>query len=384
MKKVLIFNHVGILGGSSVSLMQIIESIDTNKYELQIATVCKPNNISKELTNKGYNVINLSSEVLSYYYFNGGSPPFLSPASLKNIYNIFKARREVREILSKNKYDIVIVNSMTMFYIGKIAKKFGLKTVCFMRETFPNKIFSIRKSMIIKSMIKNFDAIAFISKFDQKDFSKYKGKAYTIYDKVDVDRFLNQFSSPLELADSPKTKKILYLGGLSKLKGAHVALELIKELGNNYQLIFIGTDFVLDYFGSEKETKLKYRDYCAKFVLKNNLRDKILFLPPNKYVERYYFVADFVIFPATLPHQSRPIYESNFASKRILIPSYENLLEFNYSNVVFYKKGNLKDLIDMITSNFMYEKEISIDKIAIKRHSIDGLAAEVNNLLNNL
>ncbi len=399
MRNIFIFNHVGIIGGSGISLLQIVEAIDKKEYIVTVVTVSSPKDLVEYLKSKNVcKVIELKTNVLSYYYSNGSRPFLLSPVSIKNIYKIISNKKEIESIINYNDIDIIMVNSMTMFYIGKIAKKYNIKTICWQRETFPNSIFSVRKLYMKYIMAKYFDVITFISNFDMRGFEKYNVKTMLIYDKIDIsafDKMRENKSEVKSLFSLNKEKKyILFLGGINKIKGTHVALKALSLISErNVVLIIVGYEKMYDVktLSSCKGIKSKlrhimhldYEAYCLKYIKTHNLGDKVLFYPLVTDVEKYYNIADVLIFPSTEAHQSRPLYEAAIAKIPTVISNYPNTKEFILESTYEFIPKNELDLAEKIvmalsSKNDDFQKEYDLVK---KNHDINSLKQDLKKLL---
>ncbi len=58
---------------------------------------------------------------------------------------------------------------------------------------------------------------------------------------------------------------------------------------------------------------MDYESKIINLINKYNLWDKIEFMEGRQDIWAMYDASDVVVFPSTLPHQSRPLYEAGFA-----------------------------------------------------------------------
>ena len=120
MKKVLIFHHYNSSVGAGLSLLHILQSLSRDKLEV---TVCLPKikgDLDLKVLNLGYKVI-YSDAVIPYMHFSGNHTLFLSRRHLQNCMIIKQSLEEIQRIIQEEKAEYVLVNSMTLFWIGKIA-----------------------------------------------------------------------------------------------------------------------------------------------------------------------------------------------------------------------------------------------------------------------
>ena len=178
--------------------------------------------------------------------------------------------------------------------------------------------------------------LVFISQYDKNQFEMYaKPHKRVIYDKIDI----AEYSALCQGVQRCRGKKnILFFGGISRLKGTHIAIRALRQLPEYTLSIVSGVDFNdVEYRRRiSRGRKSAYWKYCRKLAMDDSVRDRIVILPPTKDVAKYYAEADVVLFSPTKPHQTRLIYEAGAAQKPIVIPDLNNLLEFQYGHVVCY------------------------------------------------
>lgn len=337
MYKLLIFHHYNSPLGAGLSLLHILEKINLNQVRV---SVCLPNiegNLDSKIKKMGIKVI-YSDSVTAYMHFSGGQNSFVSRKHIQNLSKICKSRKTIAEIIKTENPDIVAVNSMTLCWIGRIAKELNKKAICFHRESYCKGMMGFRTSLIKRELRDCFDEVAFLSNYDIQQTPNGRAKYIKITDKVDIKLYekldISECRSKLQLPlDS---KLVLYVGGISKLKGP---MTIIKAMN------FIETDDVKLVFLQYEEPnmdgiirRIKYGLKCLmgrnlyhdimQYVQKNRIQDKIIFRPATDKVEMYFTACDMVVFPSHSPHQARPIYEAGIAKKPIIITDFPNTREF--------------------------------------------------------
>lgn len=143
MKKLLIFQHYNSSVGAGLSLLHILDGIDKNEINTTLCIFDVEGDLGEKCKEKKIRVI-YSNAVISYMHFSGNNTRFLSRAHFKNIKAICKAKDDVKVIIESENPDIVAVNSMTLFWIGRIAQECGCKTLCFHRETYRKGLLGMR------------------------------------------------------------------------------------------------------------------------------------------------------------------------------------------------------------------------------------------------
>lgn len=397
--KMLIFHQSGSIGGAGLSLLHIVDNIDYAKYAVYVACPNKPQDMFNELSKRNVTVIPTERTPIIFPHYSGGIKYALSIRTIMNWLQIIRDRKNVEIIIKEVDPDIVVVNSMTMFFIGKYAKAMGKKTVCFHRETYQKGLFGFRTSLIKNGLSKYFDKVVFISRFDYDATVPCDAQKHVIYDKVDMS--LYQYEHNLREAYGIKEdeKTVLYLGGVSKLKGAHIVLSAMNHIKeDNVRLLFVGNisknqlespvsikEFVLGKGRVESRSmvKIAYKEVKKK--------DKVTILPTTFEPEKYFSIADIVVFPSTMAHQARPIYEAGAAKVPIVVSDYIETTEFakNDVNVLTFSPRNAKELAMKIDCLVDDENRCGqlVDanyKMTLDNHNLEDMKAELENVFGDL
>lgn len=363
MINLLLIHHSGGTGGAGVSLLHIIRKIDKSKFKVFLLCPEYPTNLIKLISNEDCQVISSNTSPKIFAHYNGGISCGISLKALVNIYLIIKDKKNIENYINEINPDIIAVNSMTLFWIGKISKKLNKKTVCFHRETYQKGLFGIRSKIIKCGLSKWFDKVAFISLNDFNETGNIRAERKLIYDRVDLKSFNKiEKKEAKEILGLDKNKKyILYLGGISELKGSDVIMKAMKYIeDDNTTLLFIDDiDHIqrpsLGQFTKLKD-KFKYifkKDIYMKTLdiyFKSKLQNTVLFMQRTNNPELYYKASDVVVFPSTKAHQSRPIYEAGIAKIPVLITEFKQTKEFALNEVtaITFKNKNSYDLANKI------------------------------------
>lgn len=397
MKKILIINHASTIGGAGKSLLDMVSNIDKSQFDIIVYSNNNSTEINEILESMFIKVIRSYNSPLSFAHFSGSSFPFYSKSFLMNFLRVFRDSIKLKKIVVSINPDILIVNSMTLFWVGIISRNVNCRKICFFRETFVRGFIGFRTFIIRKTLDYFFDDVVFISNYDRKLANLKKANSHIIYDKVDSLKF--DFSKKNNR--NIDTFNILFLGGSTYLKGGHILLEALNYLEiKNYRLIIPISEFNKQNLLHERNkdtNKLKYilkKDdsyFFSKAYSQLKNKENIEFVPNVNEVEKYYEVANLVVFPAVSAHQTRLIYESGFAKRLILISDYPNIKEFliDEINGFTFKSGDSKMLANKIDYIFSHINTKFIHSIidnnferSKKNHSICTLKMELQNLLN--
>lgn len=393
--KMLVFHQSGAIGGAGLSLLHIVDNIELEKYDISVVCPNKPHDMVDELSKRNITVIPTESTPVIFPHYNGGIKHFFSIRTIMNLLQINRDKKNVKHIIKEVNPDVVVVNSMTMFFIGKYAKAMGKKTVCFHRETYQKGMFGFRTSCIKKGLSKYFDKVVFISQFDCAVTVPCNAQKHVIYDKVDMSLYQYEHNLRETYGIKEDEKTVLYLGGISKLKGAHILLSAMNHIqSDRVRLLFVGNiskeqldspmtvkEFLLGKGRVESRSMIKmaYKEVKAK--------DKVTILPTTFEPEKYFSIADFVVFPSTMAHQARPIYEAGAAKVPIIVSDYIETTEFaqNDRNVLTFSPGNVKELamkIDCLIGDEDKCKQLTDAnyKMTLENHNLEDMKAELENV----
>lgn len=268
MKKILFFIHDMMYGGAEKVLVNLVNNMDSNKYDITVMTLFDVG------VNKEFLLKDIKYKTVFKKVFRGNS--FL----LKLFSPTFLYKRMIKE-----DYDVVISyleGSCTRIVSGGPK---GVKKIAWIHSTQNEKEFKksyLSKNEAVKSY-KQFDKIACVSEGVKYKFEELSGRVKNIeviYNTNETDKILKLSKEEVknELFKN-KERKICAVGKVMQRKGfsrlAKVHKRLIEE-GYKYHIYILGE-------GDEKEKIQKYLD-------ENNLQDSFTFLGydvnPYKYVAR--------------------------------------------------------------------------------------------------
>lgn len=396
MKKILFFHHNTISVGAGLSALQILTNISSKEYSICVCLPSCDGDLSGKLASLNIKIRTDFKRPYSYLHVSGYHYPAISKAHVHNLIQIKEFRKTARKVINEEKPDFVIVNSLTLFWIGKEAKQClnNVVTICFDRETYYKGIFGVRMGYIKRELNKYFDKIAFLSYYDMKQTGDLKQKYVRITDKVDLDLYaqLDQGECRKVLGLPEKDKLVLFTGGMSKLKGITTVLRSLNWVRDGIKII------ILQYQDEEKKrsnfvAKIKKKlsgdcsEWCERYIKRNNLSSKLILYGRTDRVALFFTACDAVIFPSTEPHQARPVFEAGAAKKPIIITNFENTSEFvDNNNSWLVENSNSEQLAETINavctgSNEVRKKVYENYSRVKKNNDIKKLPEEIKKLL---
>ena len=358
-KKMLFFHHCGTIGGASISGLCFLDSVPKDRYDITVYTVSDPDQVVQKYRHSGYRVVEGGSHPASFSHCVGGKMFALSPGAIRNYLSVKRSRKVVDKVIAEEKPDVVVVNSMTLFWVGKIAKAYGAETICFFRETYIHGLFGVRTGMIKRHLSRYFDKIAFISNYELVRSKKVACDKRTIYNMVPQDNYDRYTKSQARemLGLDKDSFFVLFVGGLSPLKGTRVLLKAFSRIhDSNIKLLFVGRTLQqIEEAAAARSFKQKikhpfsgnYAKSCLKWIRKN--QDQIVFFPSQSDISPFYCGADVLVFPMTQPHQARPLFEAGYAKIPVIVTDFENIQELvDADSGYLFENKNDTQLADLI------------------------------------
>ncbi len=400
MKSILFFHHSGTIGGAGLSGLNVLNALNKSEYSVTVFCAGSDSGGMIELfENNGYKVLNGGTSPKIIPHFSGSQYSFFSPLFWRSVYNVLADISNIKKTINSIDPDIVVMNSMTLFWISIVAKKVNKETVLFFRETYTKGLIGFR-NLIIKSLITKYvDKVAFISNYEYVLSNKIRSYKTTIYNAIDEEKFgvINRKESRELLNLDEGVFYILYVGGMTYYKGAHIAIEAMKYIENpNIKLIFIGYKFcgkpirIKDKKGVLRKIKyllgLNYESTTINNLYKYKLLDKIQFYPNQNDMVPFYKACDCLIQPIVKPHQARPVFEAGFVKIPVVITDFPQIREIcDEASVFLFDNENskmlAKSILEIYTNQILVKKKVDENyKRTKERHNITTYNEKINAL----
>lgn len=388
-KKILLFNHGSTFGGSGVAFLNIIDAIKDEGYELVVYCAASTPDIADELEKRGISVIRACGSPVSIMHYSGNEHNALSLSFINNLIKIFRDIKNIKKAIINECPDLIMVNSMTLCWIGIISKIRHIPAICFHRETYTHGLLGARSKIIKVILDRCYERVLFISEFDKKETKLKKCFGQVIYDAVEIDKFgcQDHDSARKILKLDCGSFYVLYLGGASLLKGADTILAAIDKCNiPSIKLIFMGGN-VLNQNNTDKEQ-------LAIRTVYNNMKhpEKVLLVPSSHDIGLWYAASNMVVFPSKKAHQALPIYEAGIAKRIIAISDFPNTREFliNKKNGLTVRVGDeneWKDVIEYVYKNnqssFISDIIEANDRLARQFHDFRSIAPRIREIFSN-
>lgn len=319
-------SHSTKLGGASISLLHLLEAIDGDEFKISIYCRSDDPEFADRLEALGYHVIRGGSSPTPFAHFSGAEFPATSRSAMANLFRILRDSLRLCLVLTRG-FDVVLANSMTLFWVGRIAGLFGCDTGLFHRETFVHGRWGFRAHAIKHELMHSFAGVAYISEFDRNQVGDDRPSSMVITDKVDLTLYASIGRSEARATlGLPERFTVLYLGGPSELKGARVLLRASEELESEIVVLMLGQR-------TDSETPSPEARNEGTNANTSVAKGRVIPRPHSNDVHLYYLASDIVVFPSTRPHQARPIYEAGAAKRLVVISDFPQTKEFAQDKV---------------------------------------------------
>ena len=366
--KILILHHCDSWGGAGVSLRDLCRML-AGEHDV---TVCLPHldsEVDRELKAlDGIKTVAVDADMGMISAYNGG-PSMLTRTFARNLLRIRESGRRLGGIL-KDGYDVVILNSITLAWAAKTAKRSGAKAVMYIRETkVDNPAYRYCKRLINK----HCDGVLFISEYDRRITTLKVKEQAVVRDCIELDKYDVRLTrdEACEKFGLDKNKfNLLYVGGTDELKGHSVIVSAMSKIcAPEIQLIAAGG-------GAEA---------------KRENSDNIIYLGKVFDMPTLYRACDALVFPSTKGHQARPAFEAGALGLPVIMSDFPQTADEvrNGDNGLTFKPCDSDELRDKIFELYnspelcraLGEKNGENTKL---RHAFDSVRLDALNFLNKI
>ncbi|RJO72587.1 MAG: glycosyltransferase family 1 protein [Myxococcales bacterium] len=345
-KRILYIQHATAMGGSVLSLLYLIQKLDRDRYTPVIACLGTGGCVPEFYREHGIETL-LCPALSIFPHTTGGWFPLHNPRAFfqlaMTLFRFPGSIRATRRLLREIKPDLVHLNSVVLVPSAIGAAREGLPVVWHVREAVVRGHLGLRRFLIRRWLDRIPTEVVFISSEERnRTFRDCKG--IYIPNFVDFKRFdrtLDGTACRQELDLAVDDQIVLFLGGLSEIKGIHPFLEAMRiERARNPRiraLIGMGISassvswiarlarIVLPLVGSPTT-----RQRVMAFLERNQMSGYVHLLPFRRDVELLIAASDLLVFPSTAPHFGRPVIEAGAMGKPVVgsrIGGVEELVE---------------------------------------------------------
>lgn len=327
-KAKVLFIHHGIgIGGALISLVNLINNLNKEKYEILVGLLTGGEAENVLLKNNiRYEVIGGTRD-----YFAHNKTPKTHWRYLYQYVKIYRhwvntSNNIAPNFLEKHKPDIVHLNSHVLTDWAYAANKMKIKVILHNREAISHGYFGIRYKILKRLIDENCDCIINISE-DNKKRLGINNRSIVVYNFVDIPK---DYRPSMQNTEN-NNYKVLYLGGMAYIKGFPTVVKALKYLKPEVIVQFAGNygtianDNTLKSIIKDWIKRNFYSNY--KYLKKVHEASNTEYLGLLKNPLPYINASDILITPFTKEHFSRPAIEAFAYGKPVIGSDVEGMNE---------------------------------------------------------
>lgn len=357
--RVLFIHQSGGRGGAGTMLANIIAAMDQKRFAPIV--VCPKGDGNEQLISVGATVRVAARPIYQFLHSTGSSRPVIHPYFLRPAIMQRWHRGYWREYIREIGADIVCLNALTLAPMAVSARQAGARVLCVVQETTVRGWLGMRTRWLYRLLSRWTDAVVFISEHDRARADCRAPLTEVIpnwVNRSDFDRNYPMERARRELDIPASARVVLMMGGIDRLKGTLPLLRAAARLSDiaGLMVVIAGDSAPLEVkaggvlsrcaYRLRRWPEIAYRQEVLKFISDHKLTERIRFIGMQAEVARLYAVADVVVFPATKPHQARPVIEAGAMARPVVLPDFPSTREFvqHGLNGLTYRPGNVEGL----------------------------------------
>lgn len=332
-RRILFISHSG-MGGALLSLQYLVEALDRERYEPVVAFIHEVPAVMDAFRRAGIETLH-TPDIAIFPHTTGGWNPLVTPfgiaRALRSVRAFRAAARRTEALVRRVKPDVVHLNSLVLAPSAAGARAAGARVVWHVRESVHPGHAGVRRRWLGRALRRWADVAVFVSQDDRRRLTG-GGFGVVIPDSVDharFDRALDGASVRAELGVPAGAPTVLFFGGVSSLKGAHVFLPALlrarravpelhaviagAEGAWSRSLVARAARAVLPLLGTGTERQRFLRTYRD-----GGMEGWVRLLSFRDDPERLIAAADLVVFPSTQPHSARPVIEAGAMARPVV------------------------------------------------------------------
>ena len=353
MAKILFIHHSGLIGGAGVSLYNVVKTL-SDENEITVCLSSEPDDMLRLFEGlhkeRGVRVISYGRRIGAIPFYSGGDGA-LSPRMFYRVSLILKQKQYWNRLIREENPDTVVVNSKTTAWMSSLSEVKKRYSICFVRETIKgNTNHPLNRK--IRKYLDGFSKVVFLSKYDEEREGLVKASTEVIHNYVSDNQFdltLKREEAAERLGIDPKGFNVLYVGGVSEIKGFDIAVRAVLSCPDDVRLIVAGNTLD-DAALSKDKRERRYVRYWKDYVSLNDPKRRIRFVGRQQDMSACYTLSDVLLFPMRHPHQARPAFEAGYFHKPVIITDFENIREFvrDHDNGLLAENESVEEFADAV------------------------------------
>jgi glycosyltransferase involved in cell wall biosynthesis len=325
-RHILFVQHAGALGGSVVSLRYLIEGLVKRSQVVSVAMV-EPNADVRSLYERSGATVHDLPRIPLFRHTTAGWAHLGNPRACA--YQLSALRRanvghaDLERLIDRVKPDVVHLNSVTLALTARALARSGPPFVWHVRESPVSGYAGFRREFLRRTLMECGDEVIFLSASDQRDW--VQGRRGEVVPNV-VPLQQPPTTAAIEREREryglrPGDRAVAYAGGLAEIKGIFPLIEAVNRLVPRFPTLrILAPGAVLPAPRSFKARLARQvlpmlgmaREFeRAQQLLEDpGLRDTFRTSGFVHDILPVIAAAEFLVFPATVPHFARPVVEA--------------------------------------------------------------------------
>lgn len=322
-RRVLYLQHASSLGGSCVSLLTTLQSLDRNRFEPVVAIANDSPDVARFYESAGFPPVRCPA-LPFWNHTTGGVTSLFDPRTWIHVAGIASSWSEggsaTLRLVERVKPDVVHLNSVVLSASASALHEAGVPYVWHIREHPPSQ--GIRTLILRRHLQRAGDRVIFISEGDRRAWVGGT-QGHVIHNFVDPRAFdaTDRTAARTALGIPAEGPLILYAGGFSKIKGI---LPLLRSLPAIVRAI-PDVHVLMPSAVYNPPTTMVSRvvrhalplvgggttgQRATRLLSAPELDRVCIRLPYQQDLRLAYAAADLLVFPAVRPHFARPVIEA--------------------------------------------------------------------------
>ena len=360
--RILYIQHAGSPGGSAISLRNTIRLLDRSRFEAIVALVRPSPAMVRLYETEDCELMEwpgIGTFEHTTAYWTGLFRPLTWRTLVETLWYWQRSERSTRELIDKVKPDVVHLNSVVLLPSARALHRAAKRFVWHVRESPVGGRLGLRLRYQSRALRNWTPEVVFLSEAER---TLWRGRptATVVHNFVD-DSAYRDLPGKIQVRGGlgiPTTAPvILYVGGLSLIKGILPLLEALELLRGQ----FPGLVCLMPALKYTSSRRLSSR--VARAILpilgqatpaqqvERRIRDRGLEsvchrLPFMDDIEKLYAACDVVVFPALLNHFARPAVEAGAAGRPIVASNLPSVAEVVHDreNGILFEPGNVREM----------------------------------------
>lgn len=398
--RVLLVHHSAQIGGGTRSLLDVVEML-RSEYSVSVCAPSDPPGLARQVRERGVGFVPMTLAAPLYNHYNGGSAVF-SRTFLAGRIRSARHRRAWLRLIESEAPDVVIMNSAVLAPLGQVAREAGAVPLCMVRETFPPRRWSLRTRLLYRMLDGNFDAVVFLSDWDERAAALRVASTAVVRDCVrhEAVEVIDRGEAAEEIGVPASTFNVLFMGGASHIKGLEVALGALRSLSAPDIRLIVAGDMAavtlpptngLSFRRLVDPAPGRWAESVTNLLGDPKVLTRLVVVGETMDTAACYSAADVVLFPSTSPHQARPVFEAGAYGLPVIISQFNETAELvaDGENGLTFPAGDPEQLAARI-SLLHEDRELSTTlglrnfERSRTEHSFDTERARLLGLLNTM